>query len=89
MTAQYRRKPTLVDVRQWTGENAAVLDMFADGGIAWGHFEVDSDRPHGVFNSDADRYEQFGFGDWIVRDDNGSLSVVTNQVFRDYYEAVS
>lgn len=91
MTAQYRRKPTLVAVVHWTGENAVeIAEIAAEAGlVVWGHFsKTDPDRPHGVFNSDADRFEPFGFGDWIVREENGSLSAVTNVVFTEQYEQV-
>lgn len=84
MTTKYRKKPVVIEAMQLTFQNQ-------DEVKAWvGRGKTHSTPPMRAVTGIAFAINMIAlFGDWIIRDDEGTFSICKPDIFEKTYEAVN
>jgi len=82
MIKKYRKKPTIVEVVQWTGKNISEVLRFGRGRIRHRKFADDE-----LYIKTARRNMIIRIGDYIVKE-NGKLTLYKHDIFRKNFEEI-
>ena len=80
-----RQKPIILDAVKWTGENVAELEALTGPG-APPRIVQQHDGRLLVITHEGSRIAKVG--DWVLRSSQGALSVCTDEVYTQTYDAL-
>jgi len=81
---KFRKKPVVVEARQWTGKNADEIIVFMWGDYQFG--DVVPGKPITIHTLEGDH--QADIGDWIIKGVKGELYLCKPDIFAQTYEEV-
>lgn len=90
MSQQYRKKPVVIEAKQWTGENIHDLWGWAGAGSVYGPVPAENGRPAAparLYVAANDAWLDLEVGEWIIRDARG-LYPCKPEIFEATYELV-
>jgi hypothetical protein len=90
MTARYRKRPVIIEARQWTGQNFAEMQEFATtfSTVAAEDRVEDPDITAEVFDELHSTWVGVHDGDWVIKGIRGEFYPCRPDVFAETYEPV-